>query len=55
MQSPRQATIASEAERYLAVVEVFRAAGYEPHWRPESGARRVRRAKANLLVSRGQP
>jgi hypothetical protein len=55
MQDPRQANLANEAARYLAVVELFRAAGCEPHWRPEPGARRVRRAKANLLVSRGQP
>jgi hypothetical protein len=28
-------TLAEEAQRYLAVVEFFRAQGYEPHWRPE--------------------
>lgn len=28
-------TVAEEAQRYLAVVEVFRAEGCEPHWRPE--------------------
>ena len=28
-------TLAAEAQRYLAVVEVFRAEGHEPHWRPE--------------------
>jgi hypothetical protein len=28
-------TIAEEAQRYLAVVEVFRREGCEPHWRPE--------------------
>jgi len=55
MQDPRQVNLAGEAARYLAVVQLFRAAGCEPHWRPEPGARRVRRAKANLLVSRGQP
>ena len=28
-------TVAEEAQLYLAVVEVFRALGCEPHWRPE--------------------
>jgi len=28
-------SLAEEAERYLAVVEFFRAQGCEPHWRPE--------------------
>ena len=28
-------TLAEEAQRYLAVVEFFRAQGSEPHWRPE--------------------
>ena len=28
-------TLAEEAQRYLAVVEFFRAQGAEPHWRPE--------------------
>jgi hypothetical protein len=29
-------TLADEAQLYLAVVELFRAQGCEPHWRPES-------------------
>lgn len=29
-------TLAEEAQRYLAVVEMFRAEGYEPHWRRET-------------------
>jgi len=28
-------TLAQEAQRYLAVIEVFRAEGCEPHWRRE--------------------
>jgi hypothetical protein len=28
-------TLAEEAQRYLAAVEVFRREGCEPHWRPE--------------------
>jgi hypothetical protein len=28
-------TVAEEAQLYLAAVEVFRAEGCEPHWRPE--------------------
>ncbi|HEY6584017.1 MAG TPA: hypothetical protein VIZ29_04140 [Gaiellaceae bacterium] len=28
-------TLADEAQLYLAVVEVFRAEGHEPHWQPE--------------------
>jgi hypothetical protein len=55
MDDPRPADLASEAERYLAVVELFRAAGCEPHWRPEPGTRRAQGAKAGLLVSRAKP
>lgn len=29
-------TLAQEAQRYLAVVEFFRAQGCEPHWQPEA-------------------
>lgn len=29
-------TLAEEAQLYLAVVEVFRAEGHEPHWQSES-------------------
>ena len=25
-----------EVRRYLTAIEVFRTAGYEPHWQPES-------------------
>jgi hypothetical protein len=28
-------TVAEEAQLYLAVVDVFRAEGHEPHWQPE--------------------
>lgn len=31
-------TLAEEAQRYLAVVEVFRREGCEPHWRAEAAA-----------------
>jgi hypothetical protein len=34
-------TLAEEAQRYLAAVEVFRAEGYEPRWRPETPLERV--------------
>jgi hypothetical protein len=30
--------VACEAERYLALVEVFRAEGYEPRWRSQAAA-----------------
>lgn len=33
-------TLAEEAQRYLAVVEFFRAQGSEPHWRSETRAAR---------------
>jgi hypothetical protein len=36
-------TLAEEAQRYLAVVEFFRAQGAEPHWRPELPATPVKR------------
>jgi hypothetical protein len=29
-------TLAEEAQRYLAIVEIFRREGYEPHWQPET-------------------
>jgi hypothetical protein len=34
-------TLADEAQRYLAVVELFRAEGYEPHWRRETWIERA--------------
>jgi len=34
-------TIADEAQRYLAVVEAFRAEGFEPHWRRETPSERA--------------
>jgi hypothetical protein len=37
-------TLAEEAQLYLAVVEVFRREGCEPHWRAETWTRRVRSA-----------
>jgi hypothetical protein len=46
-------TLAEEAQRYLAVVEFFRAQGSEPHWRPEPCAGRIpprRRAAISLQV-----
>jgi hypothetical protein len=35
-------TLALEAQRYLAVVDAFRAEGYEPDWRPETWMERAR-------------
>jgi hypothetical protein len=37
-------TIAEEAQRYLAVVEFFRAEGFEPRWRPETHSERTERS-----------
>jgi hypothetical protein len=34
-------TLAEEAQRYLAVVDAFRAEGCEPDWRPETWAERA--------------
>jgi hypothetical protein len=34
-------TLAEEAQRYLAVVDVFRAEGCEPDWRPETWIERA--------------
>ena len=34
-------TIAEEAQRYLAVVELFRREGCEPDWHPETWLERV--------------
>jgi hypothetical protein len=33
-------TLAEEAQRYLAVVDFFRAQGCEPRWRPETAPAR---------------
>jgi hypothetical protein len=40
-------TVAEEAQRYLAVVELFRAEGYEPHWRPETPIERAELSKSS--------
>jgi hypothetical protein len=37
-------TFISEIERYLALVDLFRAEGCEPHWQPEPTTRRRRPA-----------
>ena len=34
-------TLAEEAQRYLAVVETFRAQGCEPHWQRETSLERL--------------
>jgi hypothetical protein len=34
-------TLAEEAQKYLAVVDAFRAEGCEPDWRPETWVERV--------------
>jgi hypothetical protein len=34
-------TLAEEAQRYLAVVDFFRAEGCDPHWRREGWAGRA--------------
>jgi hypothetical protein len=34
-------TVAEEAQRYLEVVEFFRAEGHEPHWRRENWLERA--------------
>jgi hypothetical protein len=39
MSDPRQEHLAAEAARYLALVDLFRAAGCEPHWRRETPER----------------
>jgi hypothetical protein len=41
MTQTRPADLATEAERYLAAVTVFRAEGCEPQWRPEPGHHRI--------------
>jgi hypothetical protein len=46
MTTRQAANLATEAERYLAAVAVFRAEGCEPHWRLEQGAR-PRRSRAS--------
>jgi len=40
-------TLAEEAQRYLAAVAVFRAEGYEPHWRPETPFERAELSKSS--------
>jgi hypothetical protein len=43
-------TLAEEAQLYLAVVEVFRREGCEPHWRAETWTRHVRSADSPEAV-----
>jgi hypothetical protein len=45
-------TVAEEAQRYLEVVEFFRAEGREPHWRPENW---LERAQLNSLSPNSYP
>ena len=50
-------TLAEEAQRYLHVVEVFRAEGHEPRWRPElvePPVDRPLRDRTRLIVSKGK-
>jgi hypothetical protein len=44
MQHTRPADLVSEAQRYLDVVELFRAEGCQPHWRLEAAGQSRRRA-----------
>jgi hypothetical protein len=44
-------TVAEEAQRYLAVVETFRAQGCEPHWRRESSLERAQLSNSPPIVS----
>jgi hypothetical protein len=41
-------TLAEEAQRYLAVVAVFRAEGCEPHWRRETPFERAQLSSSAL-------
>jgi hypothetical protein len=43
MTEPRATALAEEAQRYLALVDLFRAEGCEPHWRDERLVRRALR------------
>jgi len=45
-------TVAEEAQRYLAVVETFRAQGCEPRWRRESSLERAQLSNSPPSVSR---
>jgi hypothetical protein len=44
-------TLAEEAERYLAVVEFFRAEGCEPHWRREMSLEQAQLNKPSSTAS----
>lgn len=44
MQYSSTSHLIAEIERYLALVDAYRAHGCEPHWQPEPGARKRRRA-----------
>jgi hypothetical protein len=37
--------LVDEAERYLALIDLFRAEGREPHWRPEPARRSAERKR----------
>lgn len=44
-------TLAEEAQRYLAAIEFFRAAGSEPHWRRETPVERAQLSNASPTAS----
>jgi hypothetical protein len=48
-------TLAEEAQRYLAVVEAFRAEGREPHWHPETARERARLSGSSVPLSPKTP
>jgi hypothetical protein len=48
-------TLAEEAQRYLAVVEFFRAQGCEPHWHRETWLERTRLSERTAPAPRHLP
>jgi len=44
-------TLAEEAQRYLNVVETFRAEGCEPHWRRETSLERGQLSNSSRRAS----
>lgn len=49
------AELLAEVERYLAAVAVFRTAGHEPRWLPESLEGACRGPSGSLLPAEPQP
>jgi hypothetical protein len=53
MKQSQTATVAAEAQCYLALIDLFRAEGCEPHWRVDYASERSARPGERSRIARG--